>query len=365
MTPSLESRRRVLTALAGATVTALAGPGCASLRRPAPPFDPAHAPDGPRPPDAVAVGLRRTELRYPAGSGEERRRDVLLWYPTSSTPGPYDYGRRTGFVAEGGEVAPGRWPTVVFSHGYLSGAARSAYIAENLARAGYVVAAPNHADAFGEDTDDGGGPPQFARPQSWTEQTFADRRDDLVALLDWLERESATAGSAFEDRVDPARLAALGHSLGGYTALGLGGLQSAWRDPRVRAVVAMSPYAAPYLAREGARGGTVPTMLQGGTLDVGITSLLPQLFERLDAPKYSLVLRGANHFAWTNLAGPGKTTQEVVRDGNPRWIVAYAVAFLDEYVAGTGRADALRQSNAALASFTWRDRAVSTPTWMD
>jgi hypothetical protein len=133
----------------------------------------------------------------------------------------------------------------------------------------------------------------------------------------------------------------------------------------VRAVVAMSPYSAPYLARDDARGGTVPTMLQGGTLDVGITPLLPRLFERLDAPKYSLVLQGANHFAWTNLAGPGKTTRAVVRDGNPRWIVAYAAAFLGEYVAGTGRADALRRPNAALASFTWRDRVVSTHTGMD
>ena len=44
--------------------------------------------------------------------------------------------------------------------------------------------------------------------------------------------------------------ALVGHSLGGYTVLGVGGGWAHWKDPRVKAILALSPYAAPFINKE-------------------------------------------------------------------------------------------------------------------
>jgi predicted dienelactone hydrolase len=306
---------------------------------------------------SFAVGLRRSELRYATARGATRATRLLIWYPTSGVPRNHDYGLQTGLVAQDGAVAEGRWPVVLFSHGFLSGAERSAFITENLARRGYVVAAPDHADGIVDPTPSSPRLPRFTQPEAWDDATFRERREDLVATLDLLEREDAAAESWLSGRLDPGRVAAMGHSLGGYTALGLGGLRESWRDARVRAVVALSPYAAPYLLPGGMPPRNVPTLLQGGTLDFVISPRLPQLYDLLSGPKYSLVLQSGNHFAWTNLGAFGRTTLEAAADGNSRWIVEYSVAFLDEHVRGDPPAPLLRQPNDALASFAWDEGA--------
>jgi dienelactone hydrolase len=44
--------------------------------------------------------------------------------------------------------AAARWPVVVFSHGLFECANQSRFITEGIAAAGYLVIAPNHADAI-------------------------------------------------------------------------------------------------------------------------------------------------------------------------------------------------------------------------
>src|SRR2546421_147846 len=62
-----------------------------------------------------------------------------------------------------------------------------------------------------------------------------------------------------------------GHSLGGYTVLGLAGGWPSWKLPEVKAVLALSPYCSP-LAQKGRLSAIkVPVMYQGGTRDLGIT----------------------------------------------------------------------------------------------
>lgn len=140
---------------------------------------------------SFAVGLRRSELRYATARGATRATRLLIWYPTSGVPRNHDYGLQTGLVAQDGAVAEGRWPVVLFSHGFLSGAERSAFITENLARRGYVVAAPDHADGIVDPTPSSPRLPRFTQPEAWDDATFRERREDLVATLDLLEREDA------------------------------------------------------------------------------------------------------------------------------------------------------------------------------
>jgi dienelactone hydrolase len=63
-----------------------------------------------------------------------------------------------------------------------------------------------------------------------------DRIEVMQTVLSFLESQTATPGSFLYGKVDPDRLSAVGHSLGGATALLL-----AARDDRVTAVVALDP----------------------------------------------------------------------------------------------------------------------------
>jgi hypothetical protein len=141
---------------------------------------------------------------------------------------------------------------------------------------------------------------------------------------------------------DMTRIGLAGHSLGGYTVLGLGGASPAWRMPHVVAILALSPYVEPFLAHHTLGGIDLPTMLQGGTLDFGITPSLRKplgAYDQLSSPKYLVELQGASHFAWTDLGRVGRAS-----------IVAYSVAFMNRYVKGdTGAATALRQQQADVA----------------
>ena len=74
---------------------------------------------------------------------------TAVWYPTRSAEAPYAYSANTvGSVAlNAPPVMCGSFPMVVFLHGYGGCGTQSVFITEQLARDGYVVAAPNHQEA--------------------------------------------------------------------------------------------------------------------------------------------------------------------------------------------------------------------------
>jgi predicted dienelactone hydrolase len=124
--------------------------------------------------------------------------------------------------------------------------------------------------------------------------------------------------------VDRNRIGIAGHSLGGYTVLGLAGGWASWKDPRVKAVLALSPYCSPFLGRMRLKGISIPVMYQGGTRDFGITPTVKKAqgaYDQSRAPKYYVELDGAGHFAWTDLNRAYVST-----------IDAYSVAFFDAYL---------------------------------
>jgi predicted dienelactone hydrolase len=138
----------------------------------------------------------------------------------------------------------------------------------------------------------------------------------MQALLDYVLRQSP-----YKDVIDAECVGLMGHSLGGYTALGLGGAWPGWRDPRFKAVLALSPYIAPFLAKDVIGDVCVPVMYQTGTRDIAIGPVVTRAaggYAKSRAPKYLLVLEGAAHFAWTELNLAYRET-----------IAAYAVAFFE------------------------------------
>jgi predicted dienelactone hydrolase len=236
-------------------------------------------------------------------------RDVAVWKPSAAAP------------ASG-------YPLIVFSHGFTGCNTQTKFLMEALAEAGYLVLAPNHKDAgcgggryiFGNGMRKPEVP--FRQARKWSGQTYRDRREDMEAVLD-----AALSHSEFDGvRVDAGRVGGAGHSLGGYTALGLAGGWPSWKDPRIKAVLALSPYSSPYLSKEQLGNLNIPVMYQGGTRDSGITPTVKKsggAYDQSVKPKYYIELDGAGHLAWTNLNRMHVSS-----------IDAYSVAFFDAYLKG-------------------------------
>jgi hypothetical protein len=108
---------------------------------------------------SALVGLPCVVMTLSAADAEERRLqrervDVVVWTPD---------GR-----------AAARWPVVVFSHGIHMCANQSRFITQAMAAAGYLVIAPNHADAncsFNRGVGDE--PPRSRRARQRTTPTTA------------------------------------------------------------------------------------------------------------------------------------------------------------------------------------------------
>ncbi len=240
-------------------------------------------------------------------------------------------GRRVDIWKPAGVLPTEGYPVVLFSPGFASCGRQSVALTEGLSHAGYLVLAPDHRDAACGPSREGRhfeklssvwSQKPFLRPESWSDATYRDRRDDLEAILDAVLKQKSFQGI----RVDPNRVGLAGHSLGGYTVLGLAGAWPSWKDARVKAVLALSPYCTPYI-RKGTLGGLgVPVMYQGGTLDIGVTPFVRRrggAYDQTSSPKYYIEFGGASHLAWTNLS---KSYQPVFLD--------YALAFFDRYLRG-------------------------------
>jgi predicted dienelactone hydrolase len=226
-------------------------------------------------------------------------------------------------------------PLILFSHGFGGCSEQSRTLTQALADAGYAVLAPNHRDEgcsrFRGDLmgalKAGNLRPElpFTDPAAWTEATEASRRDDIQALLAF-----ALSHTPYKDAIDPDRTALMGHSLGGYTALAVAGGWDSWRDPRFKCVLALSPYATPFVVHKRMDRIAVPVMFQTGTRDIGIGPVLLRRggydqtgSSKFGARKYLIELKGAGHFAWTEL---NPVFQKTIAD--------YAKAFFDRELRG-------------------------------
>src|SRR5512134_3348250 len=230
-------------------------------------------------------------------------RKVAVWYPAAAPEEPHAYTRaNNGFLGSVARDAPPaacpRVPLVLFSHGLGGCALQSIFLTEELARHGYVVAAPDHADAATCGIDRDGlrlrnlrTDQSFFDPRRWDDRSEVDRLQDMRAVMRLVADDPQLGPVA-----DVNRVGAVGHSLGGYTVLGMAGGWPSWKTPEVKAVLALSPYVSPYadsgtIARLG-----VPVMYQGAQFDWGITPSLEGkrgAYALTSAPKYfAKLIRG-------------------------------------------------------------------------
>ena len=162
-----------------------------------------------RPPSFPPPGYHVTEMTVPGRDVPVR---LHLWYPTDSDAVTMLVGQNGLFYGE--PVRPdappvaGPLPVVVLSHGSGGNAERLGWLAGYLASQGMIVAAPDHPGTTSGDSD------PFRTPLVW------ERIADMKAALDLME--SATPVGL---QPDMSRVASLGFSLGGYSALGVGGVR--------------------------------------------------------------------------------------------------------------------------------------------
>jgi dienelactone hydrolase len=257
---------------------------------------------------ALAVALVMAAAPVRAASEESTRIggvDAVVWTPPADLPPP--------------------WPVVVFSHGMYMCPTQSRQLTAALADAGYLVIAPRHSDSsckltLWPDVSRLGMKPSLF----WTDSDYRDRAEDIRKVA-----EALAVDAAWRDRVEPGKLALMGHSLGGYTVLGLGGAWPSWRLAGVQAIVALTPYSLPFQRSGGLRRIGVPVMYQVGRLDPVFTVPLESGggYAQTPSPKMLVEIAWANHLAWTDM-GIGS------RDA----IVDYAIAFLDHWVKGSPEA---------------------------
>lgn len=264
---------------------------------------------------------------YTTSLGEIKDRTIYIWYPSDDQPSNYNYLNMSGLVAFNGSVADDKpFPVVVFSHGYKGNGLQSLFITQKLAEEGYVVVSINHDDATFNWSNI-----SITKNMLWNDSFFIDRRDDIKVLIDILV-ELNDSDPILKGFIDTTRIAGMGHSLGGYTILGLTGCWNNWRDDRIKLALLYSPFVQPF---ENLDGIETPIMIQGGTLDRDITPYIEEIYDKLSPPKYFLILRGATHGVWTNLACIWRnyTSIEECYDKcvNVKLIISYSTAFLDYY----------------------------------
>ncbi len=138
--------------------------------------------------------------------------EAAIWYPAQAGPAPVAFAENAVFHGEEvlRDAAPAGTghPVVILSHGLGGNLRGLGWLAHGLAARGAVAIAVNHPGSTTGDLDPAGS------------LDHARRAADLGAALDALKADPRFAG-----RLDEGAVTAAGFSLGGWTALTLGGLR--------------------------------------------------------------------------------------------------------------------------------------------
>ena len=251
------------------------------LRRPAISSPPANSS-----PHAVAdahyaVGVR--VLRLQRGPG--RPLPTLIFYPAA---------------APRSAPADGRFPLVLFSHGLSGSPERYAATLAAWAAKGFVVAAPRFPYTS-----------QFTR--SFRRGDIVNQPADVRFVLQRVRRLDVTGGDPLRGRIDVDRVAAVGHSAGGYTTTGL---FVAGHAPWLRAGVVMAGWAA-----RGAFAGPPAEMLflQGTADPIVPVPFSRRVYAQVPWTKSYLLLRKASHGTYLLPGGAGYRKMQAVVVDFLRW----------------------------------------------
>lgn len=261
-----------------------------------------------------------------------------------------------GIVNADPATSCGPRPLVILSPGYGGCRSTSSYIADSLARRGYIVASLDHKDSVCT----GKLPPSvdFLNVSAWTDANFADRAADVKRTL-----EAILSDPKLGPATDQTKIAGMGHSLGGYTMFGMAGGWQSWYEPRLRSIILMAPYMTPYWTRRQVATVTAPKLYHGGSNDLP-SFLLRVPFGVYDASaagKTLLEINGAGHQTWTNsVCGTAQTIASCLATVPAAAFVVDSITDFLEYSQHGAAPGSILTSGSPLLS-TFKTDIVSTP----
>jgi dienelactone hydrolase len=266
-------RRTAVLALA-AVLLAGGGAACARPVVPGPAIMPAAAPAAEvtrstAPAEHFAVGVRHLDL----GRGPNRPLPTIIWYPALSEPG------RTPPADP--DMALGRFPLVLFSHGLNSLPEEYQPLTTRWAAAGFVVAAPAYPFTHK-------GTHRFDRLDTRNQPA------DAAYVISQVARLDATPGDAFAGRLDTDRVCAAGHSAGGHTT---SGMFTPGRDIRLRCGIVIAGAGLDAVGGDGRyRGPAAALLFVHGDNDTVVPYARGRAaYDRVPWAKAFLTLRGRGH----------------------------------------------------------------------
>jgi dienelactone hydrolase len=321
------------------------------------------------PSGAREVGI---EVWYPARPGkdeetrpylsEECASALATFLDQSATFSAFMPHVRTHSVQDA-EAVPGAWPVILYNHGYSGFTGVHQALCEELASQGFVVASVGHAHESALFVGPDGSCKPFDRnaephrnrleeaanpvPEAAKDRILrAENREqreasyrELLALSPFHQESTRIwaddsrfvldrlAAGLADITVDPGRVGAIGHSLGGATAG-----QLAIDEPRVRAIVNLDGFQFGDLLGSPLE---IPSMFMGARRSWSGDQLIANdvFFEAARAPSWIVVFDGFAHASFTDLCvfgmapgvgegeGAGETAMQLQRD--------YVLAFFD------------------------------------
>jgi predicted dienelactone hydrolase len=280
------------------------------------------------PANAAEAGFR--EMTVTAKGADERPAHFALYYPSPDAARVIPMGPFPQTVAINGTPAPKFKGLIVISHGTASTEIGFATLAQALARDGYLVASVEHVGDTWQDQS----------MRATLGHYFAERPRQASRVIDTLLADPQWRQGIAHSADGRPLIGALGHSAGGYTVLALAGgkpelsrlrahcdteaeldpilcnmargiaadavaggqQEPVQADPRVRAVMALAPFAAVFSASSLA-SITVPVAIYAGEKD---TFLVPRfhaqwVMQNMRATTTTLQLvPNAGHYAFMN-----------------------------------------------------------------
>ena len=273
--------------------------------------------------EAYAEQIGTRTLSY-TSSKSNRPLVAEVYYPTSdkeiSSVNPYDVWGHKPYVRNAA-IKEGKYPLVIFSHGFQGDRIGNSWIAENLVEIGYIVVMIDHANSNSYEHSD-----EFVYTSMWQ------RPLDMSDLLDSLLQDNTVAGF-----IDADRIAAGGFSLGGTTALWLAGIMAdptsfktamqpysryniwpdfvlkrveavdwskagvSYGDNRIKAIFAIAPDLGAGFKPEGMKEANKPVLIIVGDRDQVTPPKENANYFAKNIPNAKLfVIKGATHFAFMN-----------------------------------------------------------------
>jgi predicted dienelactone hydrolase len=257
-------------------------------------------------------------------------------------------------------------PVILFSHGLGGSRDGNRFLGEHWARRGYVAVFLQHP---GSDSAVWKDVPQAERLAAMKSaaslENFLARTGHVVAVLDALAQWNDQPKHPLKGRLDLSKVGMSGHSFGAVTTQALSGqlfpLGKRFTDARIKAALVLSPSVPRRGDPEHAFGTVkVPWMLMTGTHDqavigdqtaasrLGVFPALP------NGRKYELVLKDAEHSAFTDRALPGDSLPR--NPNHHRLLLAFSTAFFDSTLKGDAAARAWLEGADAKALLEKGDR---------